>query len=209
MDLAVRVTRPYEEVKEWLDNIKSTKLIVYQHDGDTEVSRTHIHMMIVGSELKPDALKARYKKLYGNIDAKDWSFKAADENQGRYLTYMSKGELTPKLTKNYDTDYVTNCMREWVEPKTNLKLEDGKFVRDIALPNQKTKLELLEQMRSKLCDSDTTRTILKIIRTVLIDNKVVIGQYKMMDYYDSLMMYSRKEEWLSGMERKIMSRQGI
>lgn len=209
MDLAIRVTRPYEEVKEWLNNIKADKLIVYEHESDTEVSRTHIHMLIVKSELKPDALKARYKKLYGTIEAKDWSFKAADDNQGRYLTYMSKGCIQPKLTKNYDDEYVKNCMSEWVEPKTNLKLEDGKFVRDIAYPGQKTKLELLEQMRSKLSDSATTRDILKLIRKVLIDNNVVIGQYKMMDYYDSLIMYARKEDWILGMERKINSRQGI
>lgn len=209
MDLAIRVSRSYDDVFDWVDNIKCSKICIYEHEADTEVSRTHIHMLVIQSELKPDALKARYKKLYGNIDAKDWSFKKADDETDRFITYMSKGRLAPKLTKGYDVAEITKLTAEWTEPKTNLKLEDGRFVRDVALPGQKTKIELLEQMRSKLSDSDSTRDILKIIRKVLVTNRVVIGQNKMMDYYDSLIMYSRKEDWLSGMERRINSRQGI
>lgn len=204
VDLAIRVSRKYDDVFDWVDGIMSSKICIYEHEADVEVSRTHIHMLVIGSELKPDALKARFKKLYGNIDAKDWSFKKADNEE--FITYMSKGKLVPKLTKGYTVAEIQSYTDKWVEPKTMLKLEDGKFVRDINEPGQKTKIQLLEQMRSRLCGTDSTRDILKVIRKVLIENKVVIGQYKMMDYYDSLMMYERKEDWLCAMERKINSR---
>lgn len=204
VDLAVRVTRKYDDVFDWVDSIKSSKICIYEHEADTEVSRTHIHMLIMGCELKPDSLKARYKKLYGNIDAKDWSFKTAKDEE--FITYMSKGKLVPKLTKGYTVAEIQSYTEKWVEPKTMLKLEDGKFVRDINEPGQKTKIQLLEQMRSRLCGTDSTRDILKAIRKVLIENKVVIGQYKMLDYYDSLMMYEKKDDWLCAMERKINSR---
>lgn len=207
MDLAVRISRSYEEVYDWVNDLTADKILVYQHDADDEVKRTHIHMLLIGSTLKPDALKARYKKLYGNIEAKDWSFKKSDGDV-KYITYMSKGIIPPSFSKGYTVSEIEEYTKQWVD-KTNLKLENGKFVRDINEPNQKTKHQLLEQMRSELCSTNTTRDILKIIRKVLVQNKVIIGQYKMMDYYDSLMMYDRKEEWLEGMERKILSRQGI
>lgn len=208
MDLAIRITRPYDDIQQWIDDITADKKAVYQHDADDEISRTHVHMLLINCTLKPDSLKARFKKLYGNIEAKDWSFKTSD-GDSKFITYMSKGVLAPSLTKGYTVEEIQNYTQQWVEPKTGLKLENGKFVRDVNEPNQKTKIQLLEQMRSQLSDTDSTRNILKIIRKVLIDNRIVIGQYKMMDYYDSLIMYERKEEWLSGMERKINSRQGI
>lgn len=207
---SARISRSYNDVFEWCDNIKCKQIAIYEHEADEDVSRTHIHLLIIGSEVNVDALKVRYKKLYGGIEAKDWRFKYdVDDNSNRFITYMSKGKLPPKLTKGYEVSEIEKLTAEWIEPKTNLKLEDGKFVRDIAQPGQKTKLELLEQMRSKLSDTDSTRDILKIIRKVLIANKVIVGQFKMLDYYDSLIMYSRKEDWICGMEKKINSRQGI
>lgn len=207
---SARVSRPYEEVKNWVESITCDSIIVYEHEADDEVKRTHIHMLVLNCTIKIDALKTRYKKTVGDISAADWRFKQdVDDNYSRCITYMSKGHLSPKLTKGFDTADIAKHTAEWIEPKTQLKVEDGRFVRDIAQPGQKTKLELLEQMRSQLSDSDCTRAILKVIRKVLIANKVVIGQYKMMDYYDSLIMYSRKEDWIAGMERRIIARQGI
>lgn len=207
MDLAIRISRPYDDIFDWVDAIESSKLAVYEHEADDEISRTHIHMLVIGCKIKPDSLKTRFKKAYGDIDKTDWSFKTATDD--KFITYMSKGHLAPKLTKGYDVAEIEKLTAEWIEPKTPLKLENGKFVRDVQVAGQKTKIELLEQMRSRLSGSDTTRDILKVIRRVLIDNKVVVGQYKMMDYYDSLIMYSSKEDWIAGMERKINSRQGI
>lgn len=208
---SARITRKYDDVFEWIDGIKCKQIAVYEHEADEEVSRTHIHFLVIDSEVNVDALKTRYKKLYGGIEAKDWRFKYdVNDNSGKFITYMSKGKLAPKLTKGYEVSEIEKCTSEWVEPnKTNLKVIDGKLVRDIDEPGQKTKTQLLEQMRSRLCPTDTTREILKHIRHVLVANRVIIGQYKMMDYYDSIMMYERKSDWLDGMERKINSRQGI
>lgn len=206
MNLAVRVTRSYVDVSDWVTSIKADNVAVFEHEKDDEINRTHIHMLLIGSELKPDALKARYKKLYGTIDAKDWSFKTAETDTDRFITYMSKGVLLPKFIHGYSVEDIAQFTAKWVSPRTMVQLENGKFVRHTEEPPKKAKIELLEQMRSQLCDSDSTRCILKKIRKVLVDNKQVIGQYKMLDYYDSLMMYSRKDEWLNSMERKINSR---
>lgn len=207
---SARISRSYDDVFDWVDAIKCKSIAVYEYEADEEVSRTHIHMIIRDSEVNTDALKTRYKKLYGGIDKTDWMFKYGVTDDNKFITYMSKGKLAPKLTKGYEISDIEKATAEWVDPtKTNLRLEDGKFVRDVNEPNQKTKTQLLEQMRSRLSGTDTTREILKIVRKTLIDNKCVVGMYKMMDYYDSLIMYERKEDWICGMEMKINSRQGI
>lgn len=206
----VRVSRKYDDVFDWVDAIKCKCIAVYEHEQDDEVNRTHIHMVVIDSEVNTDALKTRYKKLYGGIDKTDWMFKYGVTADNKFITYMSKGHLAPKLTKGYEVSEIQRLTAEWIDPKQiNLKLDNGKFVRDVNEPNQKTKIQLLEQMRSQVSDTDTTRDILKKIRKVLIDNKVVVGMYKMMDYYDSLIMYARKEDWICGMEKKIISRDCI
>lgn len=207
---SARISRSYDDVFDWIDAIKCKSIAVYEHEADDEVSRTHIHILVTDSEVNTDALKARYKKLYGGIDKSDWMFKYGITTDHKFITYMSKGKLSPKLTKGYDLAEIVSATEDWVDPsKTNLRLEDGKFVRDVNEPNQKTKTQLLEQMRSRLSGTDPTREILKIVRKVLVENKVIVGMYKMMDYYDSLIMYERKEDWICGMEMKINSRQGI
>lgn len=207
---SARISRSYDDVFDWIDAIKCDSIAVYEHEADEDVKRTHIHFLVINSEVNTDALKTRYKKLYGGIEKSDWRFKYdVTEDSSKFITYMSKGKLSPKLTKGYDVATLVALTELWVEPKTNLRLEDGKFVRDVNEPNQKTKIQLLEQMRSRLSGTDTTRDILKMVRKVLVENKVVVGMYKMMDYYDSLIMYERKEDWICGMEMKINSRQGI
>lgn len=205
MSYAIRVTRSYDDVFTWVDNLKCSKLAVYEHEADDEISRTHIHMIIY-TDLKPDAMKARYKKLYGEIDKSDWSFKKADDDG--FITYMSKGHLPPKLAKGYEVSEIERLTQEWKEPerKTKVVLENGKLVRDIETVPKKTKSQMLEQMRSRLSDSSTTRDKLSAIRKVLMLNNEVIGQYKVMDYYDSLMMYYYKEDWMFAMEKKINSK---
>lgn len=204
MSLAIRITREYNSIFEWLDNIVADKVLVYEHESDKEISRTHIHMLLVNPECKPDALKARFKKLYGAIDKSDWSFKTALADVDPYITYMSKGVLPPKLSKGYSIEEITNLTSKWVDPElTKVHLVNGKLVKDIRESVKKTKRELLEQMRTELSDTSTTRDILRVIRKVLIANNEVVGQYKQMDYYDAYMMYDRKEDWLSAMEMKI------
>lgn len=207
MSYAIRISRSYDDVFAWVDNIEADKVVVYEHEADDEVKRTHIHMLLVGSKLKPDGMKARYKKLIGDIDKTDWSFKSCGANPEGFVTYMSKGALAPKLAKGMTAERIMELTGEWKEPerKTTVTLQDGKFVRNVDTVPKKTKSQMLEQMRSRLSDTSSTRERLLAIRKVLMENNEVIGQHKMKDYYDSLMMYYYKEDWLCAMEKKINS----
>lgn len=207
MNLAVRVSRTFDEIKEWVENITCDNCIVFQHDADEEIARDHVHMLIMGSVCKPDALKARFKKLYGDIEKTDWSFKTANDEWEKYITYMTKGRIPPSYC-TFEPIYILNLQEKWVEPskKSNVLLEDGKLVRNIDESGKKTKRQMLESMRSRYTGTESTREILRIIRKVLIDNNEIIGMYKVLDYYDSLLMYSDKENWMGLMEQKINSR---
>lgn len=226
MNLAIRVSRPYGDIQEWCEELKAEKKIVFQHDADDEVSRTHIHMLVIGSSIKPDALKYRYKKLYGDIDKTDWSFVNSFKDDGKtvpispdssdkFITYMSKGHLAPVLSVGYDPFKVLELSRQWKDPKTTaLKTEGGKFVR---VPKQikedskkKTKRDLIEIMvckgKDEDIDPDDTTTIISMIREVLVKHNEVLGMYKVMDYYDGYMMYANKERFVDMVVAKIQSR---
>lgn len=203
----LRVSESYDTIHNWIEGIECDKIVVYEHEADEEVSRVHCHMLILGQVRKDDALKTRYINLYkpevkGN---KLWSWKQAYDLD--CLTYMAKGVLQPKYTKGFDTNELEEYRVKWVDPKTvNVKVENGKFVKEVKETDKKSKRYMLEQMRQLVSSTSTPREILRAIRKVLMANNEVIGQYKMMDYYDSIMMYDMKENWLIAMERKIVKK---
>lgn len=205
---AIRITRSYDEIKDWVNALEADKMIVYEHSADHAVTRTHIHMLLVNSKLKPDAMKARYKKLYNTIDKADWSFKSADADYEKYITYMSKGKLQPLVNKGIEN--VDDLMSQWKDPRTqNLKLIQGRLVRDVNKTPKKTRRELVELMISRMDDGMTIEKQFGVIRKVLIEHNEVIGQYKAIEYYDACMMYGDGESWIASCVRKINSRDRI
>lgn len=224
MNLAIRVSRSYEEVAAWVQGLKGDKVIVYQHDADDEVSRTHIHMLIINSGLKPDAMKARFKTLYGEIVKTDWSFSSgfkedgkvtpiSEDTSSKFITYMSKGHLTPVYNHGYDPVDLLRLTQEWKEPKKMLSVKGGKFVRtteDVPEKPKKTRRTLVEVMVDRGKDQDIgdwdTKGILMMIRQVLVENNEVVGMWKVMEYYDAYMMYACKDAWLNMIVKKIESR---
>jgi len=222
MNLAVRISRSYEEIKEWVTQLKGQSFILYQHDADDEISRTHVHFLIIGSELKPDAMKARYKKLYGDIDKTDWSFissfkvdgKATAitvENSTKFVTYMSKGSLVPLHSNGYDPIEVLRLTQLWVDPEQKqLECKHGKFIRkskEVPEVKKKSRRNLIEVMLDRGKDEDInpddTHAVLRMIRKVLVEHNEVVGMWKVMEYYDAWMMYGHKDQWINMIARKI------
>lgn len=224
MNLAIRISRSYDEIHEWVTGLKASSIIAYQHDADDEVSRTHVHMLVIESGVKPDGLKARFKTLYGNIDKTDWSFASAFKDDGKvtpisvetsskFITYMSKGELTPVYSQGYDPVEVLRLTQAWVKPTKQLTVKNGKFVRqtdDVPEKPKKTRRTLVEIMIDRIKDEDVeydnTRGLLAIIRKVLIENNEVVGMWKVMDYHDAVLMYGNEGLWLSMIAKKIENR---
>lgn len=204
----VRVSRAYDDVFDWVDAIDADKKVIFEHEADDEVSRVHIHMYLENPKLKDDALKTSFRKAYKPEDKGNalWAWKSANpEDLPTIIAYMGKGTLVPKYSKGVELD----DLRRYIDSYQASKLVDGKFVRNVKTVAKATKHEMLEQMRSRMSGTDSTTDILRCIRKVLMSHNEVIGMYKMMDYYDSLMMYERKQEWLDAMERKINSKYNV
>lgn len=122
---AIRITLPYEDCKDiiskWAD--RCLRAIVYQHDADEEISKTHVHLALVDCEVKAEQLKRMWndapgkgnefwswKNLVGNDEGED------NDNYSKYVTYMSKGTLRPKFVKNFSNEQVEKSRQSWVEP---------------------------------------------------------------------------------------------
>lgn len=207
MNKAIRVSRDYISIQSWFDTFTYDKIAVYEHPKDEEVSRTHCHILVYGLSVKSDNLKYHLKKIDSTLNGRtDWSFsdKEVDDN---FITYMSKGTLSPKLLKGYDTDYIESLRLKWIDP-VQMKIEKGKIVVDkpITESKKKSKRELLELMKTRYTSDMSTTEVCKLIRRILIENNEVLGLYKVMDYYDALIMYSDKERFLDLIVSKINSR---
>lgn len=213
MDYAIRLTFEYDSIKDVIERIASSveSIVVYQHDKDDTVSRTHIHMLVVGCKHSTDTLKNWIKKHIGAVEKTDWSFKAAKKEESerlRYIAYMSKGRLDPLLVRGFTEEFIEKCKSSWVDPKeVRVNLKNGKLVKEIDEAANVSKRQLVEEMVAVIgSDYPSTRAILIGIRKVLIQHRCVVGMYKVMDYYDAYMMYAHKELWLDMLAERIEKR---
>lgn len=200
MAFAFRITDEFVNVK--LDELFELceKVIVYQHNADGTVKRTHIHGLVEGCSRKEDTVRNRFFK--GKYE---YSMKTKADDT--FIAYMSKGQYEPVYVKGYDPELIAQRKKEGYSPTvTEVKAIDGKLVRTVDDSKKKTKRELIEIMRSKYEEHMTDTNMLKMIRKVLIDNNEVIGMYKVLDFYDALLMYSDKGRWIEMMASKINSR---
>lgn len=120
---APRISLPFDEIKlavdKWAD--ETYQVIVFQHDADAKVQRTHCHLLIVGCKVKEEALKRRFKDVYPGIDTKGnefWKWQSKQLPDLSFIKYMSKGKLRPKYVKNIPDDIVEEWRKQWSEPTT-------------------------------------------------------------------------------------------
>ena len=93
------------------------QIVVYEHEADASVNRTHIHVLIIGSEVKAEQLKRIFKKTLPDIKASGnefwkWESKFGTPDES-FITYMSKGHLRPKYLKNISEEIVEERRKQW------------------------------------------------------------------------------------------------
>lgn len=207
-DFAFRISVAYDDVE--LDGLFDIcdKVIIYQHNADSSVKRTHIHGLCLGCTRKEDTVRNKFFK--GKYE---YSMKTKVDD--KFITYMAKGQLSPVYVKGFDTSFVELRKSEWVDHKVvTTDITNDKSVK-------KTKKELLRIMLEtydeqwKTVDKKqsmhymSVTSVLRHIRKILIENNEVIGMYKVMDYYDSFMMYGNEDGWMEMLAAKINSRSRV
>lgn len=101
---------------EWSNECES--IIVYEHEQDSKVKKTHCHILMMSCQVKDEAFKRKFKKLY-NTDRKgndlwSWEHKNRANPDISMITYMSKGKLAPVFVKNISPSLVDELRQKWV-----------------------------------------------------------------------------------------------
>lgn len=132
MNHAIRVSRPYSDIsgalQAWYDRAK--RVVVYEHEADEEVKRTHVHIALYGVDCKEEALKRDWKDRTAEESGnKFWSFKPLDgipdgdeaihavyDDKKKlldYIKYMTKGKYAAKFAKDISPDLLEAAKSLW------------------------------------------------------------------------------------------------
>lgn len=195
---APRLSIPFVDcsgvVKKWSEACKA--MVVYQHDADKDVSRVHLHMVMIDCKYAtPEALKRQFREMIvterkGN---ELWAWSRATEPDLSFIIYMSNGCLTPVFVKNVLAEDIENYRSLWVEPKKSDSTSEKKEA-------TKTKNELLYEMSEifnkmkfdHYAEEFIWKSAVQVVLKVLKKNKIVIGRYKIREYRDAL-LYHRED----------------
>lgn len=201
---AIRLTFPYDRLIKTFSKIQevTNRLAVYQHD---DASRVHVHALLVGCTVSTDTLKNWImKEVNGKVERSNWGFKQAPNES--FITYMTKGKYEPKLVKGYTPEEIDEFKSKWVDrPQT----DKGKLIQyrlKIENPHEQKKRQqdMIQEigLRYKASTNQTGSELIAIIRqVVVVENKTILGRYKLRDYYDTVMMLEEKETWIHQMEK--------
>lgn len=116
---APRITIDFETAKPAMEAWarRCQRMAVFQHVKDQTVSSTHIHVLMLGCNVKEEALKREFKKCLPGVDVGNkfwaWEHKKYGTPDDHFLTYMSKGVLRPVLVKNFPDELVEERRQQW------------------------------------------------------------------------------------------------
>lgn len=115
-----RLTLGYRDVARFIDewSAKADRVLVYEHEKDEKVSQTHCHFLIEGCSVANERLKRIARVCFPDLSGNaSWSWKKLDpQKKQEYMTYMSKGKLREKYSKNFSQEELERSRLAWVEP---------------------------------------------------------------------------------------------
>lgn len=223
---AIRITKSSEELNGFYDIVERhnpVKGIFYEHTIDENVSRTHVHGLLVIKE-GSDAIKNWVKKALNvkTFEPTDWIFAkkygpktdrkpVTEESIPGFITYMSKGKYDCKWKYNMEEYDLEELRRSWVNHNCDNKpvtISNNKK----AQQNRLTKRQLIDKIHEGIrltFPNETNHSVydvVRVIKNVLICNNEVLGMYKVIDLYDAYLMYHCGESWIHEITAKINSR---
>lgn len=221
---AFRIRTSYEEFSKNTDfpNLLNScdRYCIYQHQPEHNEDNIHIHGLLVNpmyipkgyNTAQPETPEHMRRIYFAKYYTNQYSLKKCDD-ETKFITYMSKGQFDPSVYYTHPGAksewlplYFQHCKSLWVDhTKVNIKLIDGKMVRELG-KNKLSKREIIDIMMADYRDYMPMEDVIKLIRKTLIKNNEVLGLYKVMDYYDALLMYGNKTEFTALIISKINSR---
>lgn len=205
-DWAIRITREYSELDAWVQHLsdKCDRLIAYQHDADEEVSRTHVHLVVIGYTTSDETMKSQIRKHFqvSQFPKTDWVFDIL-RDEHKAITYASKKDLQAKFMKGYEQEFVAECSAKYLPPEqySNSKVKTQfKVIAEKPEVSKKRQNDLLDEMIQVIKQNHPIQQhltefnyqwdpheVLNSIIEVLNKHRVIFGRYKVRDYYDTIM----------------------
>lgn len=201
MNYAVRYSRSFMDLSGVILYIASVseQLAVYEHESDEEVSRTHIHFLLKGCSVTKQTLKNHLPKEL-NMTRSDYVHSTTYlDNKGdehpiddKFIIYMSKGRLDPVFLKGFTKEDCDSYKAQWKDYK-NEKHPKGSMLHYVTVKQnptevRKRKSDLIMLMIKQCANDYSHENVRNAIKKVLIDANEIIGVYKVIDYYDTIMM---------------------
>jgi len=196
------------------------KAVFYEHPA-TPQKVVHIHGLIWGWTKKEDTLRNILKRIkgQGSYECKQ-KIRPRDKNSPpvneQYIRYMTKGKFDPEYVKGFSDELIAEEKAKGYDVLDTvggkLVVKKGEKNPDGETPGRKTRKELVDVIVNDLREDISrlsTEDIVSVIRKHLIRNNEVIGMYKVIDIYDSVMMYACEGQWIEMISRKIISRNRI
>lgn len=225
----VRIHRTYEELEPWVQNLtnKCEKLVVYEHEADEEVNRLHCHLMIVGYKTSDETMKVQVTKTLGHRPEKtDWAWDPDIRSEEETITYMTKRDLQAKYVKGVSAEMIAECSAKYL-PRSEYGKRHGKtqfkVIAEKPEVSKKRQNDLLDEMVKRLkgfrkyeieqypivstlaaevAEQEfkwNANQVLEVIMSVLNEERVIAGRYKIRDYYDTLMMRLDRSQFKASM----------
>ena len=215
-DYFCRVTTSSETLTPLWDKLMGFNIIAYEHKEN--ILNIHVHFLIKNFTLSTDTLKNYIKKVTGvKFKATDWSFKTVytphkdapeiQVNDG-CITYMSKGHLQPCFKTGFSDSYIDDFKLKWLDYKRSAKQSSltQYLVKETQAKSKLRQNEMLDEITKRfelLQEQDISHLIQIIRQVVIVENKTVIGRYKVRDYCDSILARTQPERWLSSMKTMV------
>lgn len=123
--LTPRISLPFSDISGaigvWEKHF--TKCLIYQHEADEDVQRTHCHLLLEGVNCSIETLKNDFKFQLPNIgkgnELWSWSHSKEYTTTDKYITYMTKGNLPPVYNKGYLSAYLIEMGKAWKDYSKN------------------------------------------------------------------------------------------
>lgn len=201
---APRVSFAYADVSGVIETWSHSceKMVVYEHQRDSEVNRTHLHMLLMNCKyntaepLKRQFYSAVQTSAKGN-DLWSWVHKKYPNPNEQFVVYMSEGKLRPVFVKNFSPAELEELRLQWKEEST----PKGESLTE-KKESTKSKYDLVQDMISEIdnskvdgmCSRYLADYLVSVVLKVLRKNRIVIGRYKVREYRDALIYYNDKLE---------------
>ena len=202
----------------WLESVCDV-LVVYEHEKDEDVARTHVHFYMEGFTLTIEGLKACIRREMdasglGAMARSDWSFKEQNKDKtpvdSNCIVYMTKGELDAKRTKGVTDETLAHYKARWIErPKRTEQVRLQMVVKESPKEAKKRKNDFIVEMRALLAERcldfryrhrPANTQVIDAIIDVLNRNNVVFGRYNIREYFDTMMARERPQRFKEIME---------